>query len=85
MAIAGSSIEAFNLVLVGEQLINQGSGRIAGHLAEKDPAKALEKLRRYKSVRLWKYGDNLAEFKRLFAASSGGNKQGQEAAQIHSA
>jgi hypothetical protein len=77
MAIAGSSIEAFNLVLVGDQLINQGSSRMAPHMVEKDPAKALAKLKQYKAVRLWKYGDNLAELKRLLASGSQAAQEGQ--------
>ena len=88
MAIAGSTLEAFRLILVGstssstgEQLINQGSGRMVPHLVVKDPVKALAKLRKYKSVNLWKYGDNWVEFKRLFAESQQNNGNASTAAQ----
>jgi hypothetical protein len=70
MAIAGSNKEAFFLRIDNGTLRNLGVHRPSGALIENDPVRAVEKLKRYGAVYLWKYSDNLVTLQRLWAQAT---------------
>lgn len=66
MAIAGSTLDVFNIRPIDGELRIINKTRIAGHLACKDPQKALAELKRRGQVTLWSGDDNWMKLKTLW-------------------
>ena len=67
MAIAGSTLEVFNIRIIDGAPRIANKTRMAAHLVVKNPAKALAELRKRGHVALWVGNDNWRELQRLFA------------------
>ena len=67
MAIAGSTLEVFNIRIIDGAPRIANKTRMAAHLVVKNPAKALAELRQRGHVALWVGNDNWRELQRLFA------------------
>lgn len=72
MAIAGTSLEAYNIRPVDGQLRIINSTRMAAHLVIKDPVKALEEIKKRGQCALWVGENNWQQLKKLWSDGNHG-------------